>query len=244
MDIENDILYIVIPAYNEEATIGKVLESWYNIVEKHNGNGKSKLIIINDGSKDNTYKIACSYKDKYKLLEVIDKKNSGHGATILYGYNYAIKNGATYIFQTDSDGQTEPKEFEEFWNERKNYDMVIGHRKHREDGLSRIIVTNVLKMVLKLTFGVSIIDANSPFRLMNANTLKKYINLIPNDFNLSNVMISVIYAKFNLKVKYIPISFRERQGGINSINIPKIIGIGKKAFIDFTQINKNLNQKH
>lgn len=235
-----DILYIVIPAYNEEENIEEVIKDWYKVVEKYNGEGKSRLVIINDGSKDSTYKKASSLKNDYPLLEVIDKKNEGHGATVLYGYNYAIENKADYIFQTDSDGQTLPEEFDQFWTLRHDYDMVIGHRKGREDGFSRVFVTKTLKAVLKLTFGVTVKDANTPFRLLDRKTLERYIGLIPDKFNLSNVILSVIYTKAKLRIKYIPITFRPRQGGVNSINFKKIVGIGKKALKDFKEINKSL----
>ena len=54
-------LYIVVPAYNEAENIGRLIDEWYPIVEKHNGGGTSRLVIINDGSRDNTYDIVCSY---------------------------------------------------------------------------------------------------------------------------------------------------------------------------------------
>ena len=60
--------------------------------------------------------------------------------------------------------------------------------------------------------------------------------------NLSNVIVSVIYAKAKCKVKYFPITFRPRQGGVNSINMKRIFEIGKKALVDFRIINKNLKQ--
>lgn len=230
-----DKLYIVIPAYNEEANIGAVIKDWYPIVEKI-GNG-SKLVIIDDGSKDNTYQIMLGYTEMCSSFEPITKPNGGHGATILYGYHYAINAGADYIFQTDSDGQTLPEEFWPFWERRKKYDMVIGDRKGRQDGFSRVFVTKTLRIVLWLCFHVNIKDANTPFRLMNAATLKEQIKWVPDDFNLSNVLISVLFAKKKRSVKYLPITFRPRQGGVNSINMRKIIGIGKKAVKDFIKIN-------
>lgn len=231
-----DKLYIVIPAYNEEANIGSVIKDWYPIVEKI-GNG-SKLVIIDDGSKDSTYRIMQQYIDSREFFEPITKPNGGHGATVLYGYHYAIDAGADYIFQTDSDGQTLPEEFWPFWEQRKAYDMVIGHRKGRQDGLSRIFVTKTLKFVLRLCFHVKVTDANTPFRLMKAGVLKEQIKLIPKNYNLSNVIISVIYAKKKLLVKYLPVTFRPRQGGVNSINMKKIFRIGEQAFKDFRKINQ------
>lgn len=231
-----DKLYIVIPAYNEEANIGSVIKEWYPIVEKI-GNG-SRLVIIDDGSKDSTFRIMQEYAKEFSAFEPITKPNGGHGATVLYGYHYAIDAGADYVFQTDSDGQTLPEEFWPFWELRKKYDMVIGHRRGRQDGFSRIFVTKTLKLVLRLCFHVSITDANTPFRLMKANPLKEHIKLIPKDYNLSNVVLSVIYAKKKLAVKYLPVTFRPRQGGVNSINMKKIIRIGKKAWSDFKKINQ------
>lgn len=230
-----DKLYIVIPAYNEEANVGDVIKDWYPIVEKI-GNG-SKLVIIDDGSKDSTYQIMKNYTQELKNFDPITKPNGGHGATILYGYHYAIDAGADYVFQTDSDGQTLPEEFWPFWEQRKSYDMIIGHRKGRQDGFSRIFVTKTLKLVLSICFHVKVTDANTPFRLMKADVLKNQIKLIPKNYNLSNVIISVIYAKKKLSVKYLPVTFRPRQGGVNSINMKKIIKIGQQAFKDFRKIN-------
>lgn len=233
-------LYIIIPAYNEEDNIKQVIDDWYPIVEKIQN--ESRLVIVNDGSKDNTYQIMKEYAKTRPFLIPITKENGGHGATILYGYNYALANGADYIFQTDSDGQTLPQEFWEFWSERDSYDMIIGHRNKRKDGVSRIFVTKTLKYVLKLCFHVTVTDANTPFRLMKAETLQNHIGLIPKDFNLSNVIISVIYAKKGLKTKYIPITFRPRQGGVNSINLSRIIKIGKQALKDFKEINNSITR--
>jgi len=236
-------LYIVMPAYNEEETIEEVIKEWYPIIERHNGDGKSRLVVINDGSRDETLKKAEDLKKELPLLEVIDKNNSGHGATVLYGYNYALKCDADYIFQTDTDGQTRPEEFEQFWEKRKEYNAVIGYRNHREDGLSRIIVTKTLKLVLRLVFGLKVTDANTPYRLMKKEILKEYLPDIPKDFNLSNVMLTVLFLYNNEKVEFIPITFRQRQGGVNSINIPKITKIGIQAVKDFRMIKKDM-KKH
>lgn len=233
-----DKLYIVIPAYNEQENIEMVINDWYPVVEKVGGD--ARLVIIDDGSKDNTYSIMQESAKSREQFLPITKANSGHGATVLYGYNYALENGADYIFQTDSDGQTMPEEFWKFWEQRDAYDLIIGWRNARQDGKSRVFVTKTLKFVIKICFGVSVTDANTPFRLMKAGTLKQYITLIPKDFYLSNVLIPVIYAKKNCKVKYIPITFRPRQGGVNSINMKRIFQIGKQAFSDFRQINRTI----
>ena len=63
-----DKLFIVIPAYNEETNIRRTIDEWYPIVEKYNGDGQSRLVIINDGSKDNTYQILCDCAKTRPLL--------------------------------------------------------------------------------------------------------------------------------------------------------------------------------
>ena len=95
-----DKLYIVIPAYNEQDNIEQVINDWYPVIEKHNGNGQSRLIVIDDGSKDSTYEKLKQCTKTRPLLISITKPNGGHGATVLYGYKYALKNGADYIFQS------------------------------------------------------------------------------------------------------------------------------------------------
>lgn len=105
-----DILYLVMPAYNEQDNIENTVRTWYPIVERHNGDGKSRLVVFNDGSKDNTLAVCRKLMKELPLFEVVDKPNSGHGPTVIRAYDYAIKAGADYIFQTDSDGQTNPDE--------------------------------------------------------------------------------------------------------------------------------------
>lgn len=239
--MEMDILYIVIPAYNEAENIEQVVKDWYPIVEKYHGGGKSRLMLINDGSKDNTYEIMLRLAKDRPLLHPLSKPQGGHGAAVLYGYNYALQRGADYIFQTDSDGQTLPEEFHQFWEQRGENSAVIGYRKHRQDGISRIIVTKTLKLVLRMIFGLDIMDANTPFRLMGRNLLEKYIPYVPKDYNLANVMLTVLYLSYDEKVQFIPITFRPRQGGVNSINLCSISKIGVKAIKDFRIMKKNIN---
>ena len=144
-----DKIYFVMPAYNEAENIEDTVKQWYPVVEKlHLGGALSKLVIANDGSKDNTFAIMQGLKEKYPLFDPIVKTNSGHGATVLHLYRYAIENGAGYIFQTDSDGQTNPEEFWQMWENRENYDFQIGHRLGRQDGGSRVFVTKTLRLVV------------------------------------------------------------------------------------------------
>ncbi len=233
-----DKLYIVIPAYNEEANIRQVVDEWYPIAVM--AGESSRLVIVNDGSKDSTLSVLKEEQKTRPQLIVKDKENSGHGSTILAGYKFALSEGADYVFQTDSDGQTNPKEFEEFYRCRRHYDMVIGSRKSRQDGISRVFVTKILKFVVFLCFHVWVEDANTPFRLMKAETLKREIKYVPKDYFLTNVLLTVAFTKHQRSIRYIPITFRPRQGGVNSINMKRIFGIGKNALRDFVKLNRIL----
>lgn len=231
-------LYIVIPAYNEEENIETVAREWHEIVQKTGE--ASRLVIIDDGSGDSTYQKLCALKTELPQMEPLRKKNGGHGAALLYGYRHALKAGADYIFQTDSDGQTLPGEFWAFWECRHETDAVIGCRTGRQDGISRIFVTKVLKLVLRMVFRLDVPDANTPFRLMRRELLDKYIGQVPAGFNLSNVLLTVLFLNGREKVRFIPVTFRPRQGGTNSINMRKIIKIGMQAVRDFRMIRRNL----
>lgn len=232
-----DKLYLVMPAYNEQDNIRDVVEQWYPIIEQTGA--ESRMVIINDGSRDATGTILKELAEQRPQLIPISKANEGHGATLLHGYHFAIEQGADYIFQTDSDGQTLPEEFWPLWEAREKCGLLIGERGGRKDGFSRVIVTKVLRLILFCIFGIWVKDANTPFRLMKAEELKKLLPVIPPKYNLSNVIISVLYTK-KKEVTYFPITFRPRQGGVNSINLKKIFRIGKQALKDFITIKRSM----
>jgi glycosyltransferase involved in cell wall biosynthesis len=237
----DDILYIVMPAYNEQDNIDSVIAQWYPVVEKVGSD--SRLLIVNDGSRDNTYKRLIELEKQHPQLIAIDKSNSGHGATCLFAYRKAINENADYIFQTDSDGQTDPDEFWKFWENRKNYDFQIGDRIARDDGKDRILVTRVLRLVVRLIFGENVKDANTPFRLMKSERLDTILEVVPDDFFLSNVIISTVAVKWKERYIWRPITFKPRQAGVNSINFKRIIKIGWKALGDFRKIKANIKNK-
>lgn len=234
-------LFVVIPAYNEEQNIEKCVNDWYPVVVKQNEDGTSKLVIINDGSKDHTIDKLQKLASSRPLLIPVTKENGGHGSAVLYGYRYAIEHGAEWIFQTDSDGQTNPDEFEQFWNKKNEYDAIIGNRTVRGDGTSRKMVENVVCLLLRIIFGVKVQDANAPFRLMKTELVKKHIEKLPKDYNLPNIMFTTYFVYFKEKVLFLPISFQPRKAGKNSINLKKIIKIGWKAIGDFYWLRRDIN---
>lgn len=241
--MDNDSLYIIIPAYNEMENIENVINEWYEVIEKHQTqDNKSRLVIINDGSKDDTLKIAQKVAEGKEYCIVLNKENSGHASTCMFGYRYAIEQGADYIFQTDSDGQTRADEFDDFWQTRKD-NVVMGFRKSRGDGFSRLFISRTLRFVNILFFHVYVKDSNVPYRLMSNSALKKAIEIIPNDYNLGNVILTVAFEKLGYKIKWLPITFAPRAGGVSMYNVSKFIKIGINAIKEFRGINKVLNNK-
>ena len=236
-------IYFVMPAYNEAENIEETVNQWYSVIEKlSEGGNDPRLVIANDGSKDNTFAIMNQLTGKYPCLVPLDKPNSGHGATVLHLYRYAIENEAEYIFQTDSDGQTNPDEFLQMWENRGKYDIQIGYRKDRQDGIGRVFVTKVLRLLIWLMFHEWVTDANTPFRLMQVDKLKSIIDVIPHDYFLCNVAISAIAKKWKYKIGWYKVTFKPRQGGVNSINMKRIFKIGWKAISDFRIINDKINK--
>lgn len=172
-------------------------------------------------------------KRQYDKLEILDTSNKFHGPKVIALYNYAIEQGADFVFQTDSDGQTDASEFQAFWDLRNNYDAILGKRLVRGDGKSRAFVEKVVCLLLRVIFGVKIPDANAPFRLINTNMLKKHIYKMDSDYNIPNIMLTVFFVLANENILFKSISFKARNAGQNSINMLKIIKIGLRAIKDF-----------
>lgn len=234
-----DSLCIVMPAYNEEENIEKVVEQWYPLLEGKDE--KSRLVIADSGSKDKTHEILLRLKENgYSKLEILSDTNQYHGPKVIALYDYAIKHNMDYIFQTDSDGQTDPAEFDEFWKLRESYAGIFGNRTVRGDGKDRAFVERVVCLLLRLYFGVRVPDANAPFRLMKKDTVKKYLYKMPLEYNLPNIMMTTYFAYYKEPIIFKKISFKPRQAGVNSVNIPRIIKIGWKALGDFRALKREM----
>lgn len=233
-----DTLYVVMPAYNEEKNIEQVVVSWSKVLK--NASSASRIVVADSGSTDGTHETLVKLKKKVKQLELLEDTEQFHGPKVIALYNYAINNGTDYIFQTDSDGQTNPEEFSEFWKNRLKYDGIIGFRKKRGDGKARAFVEKVVCWLLNLFFKVKVPDANAPFRLMSAALVKKYIRRIPQDYALPNIILTAYFAKFDENIIFKEVSFGPRTKGTNSINMKKIFRIGLESLFSFFVFRKDM----
>lgn len=232
-------VFVVMPAYNEEANIEETVKAWYPIVAK---NAASRLVVADSGSTDGTHKILLALKKKYPKIEILSKTGKYHGPKVIALYKYAIRKKADWVFQTDSDGQTDPAEFKAFWEARTKYDAILGKRTERGDGKDRAFVERVVCRLLKHYFGVKVPDANAPFRLMKTELVAKYIDRLDDDYDLPNIMFTTFFAYYKEKIEFKEISFKPRNGGKNSINIRKIVKIGWNALGGFRKFKKDMKR--
>src|SRR5215467_324391 len=100
-------LWIVMPVYNEQESVGGVFAEWLPALRQL---GISfTLLALNDGSIDDTLAILQRVARANSEVEVVDKPNSGHGPTCIVGYRHALAAGAEWVLQIDSDGQCDPR---------------------------------------------------------------------------------------------------------------------------------------
>ncbi len=237
-----DTLFIVMPAYNEEGCIENTVREWYPKLSL--GSEDSRLVIADCGSTDTTHEILLNLQKELPKLAILENTDKQHGPKLKALYDYAVSEGADYVFQTDSDGQTFPDELDAFWEMREKFDMVLGYRKERKDGEGRKFVEVVLCKMLRFYFGVKLLDSNAPFRLMNARSLKDVMSYIPSDFFLTNAVGSALYLKLGYTLEYREITFGTRLTGKTSINPVKIFKVGLKAIGDFGKIKKNYKARN
>jgi dolichol-phosphate mannosyltransferase len=214
------------PIYNEEANIEAVATEW---VQELNRLGVSfVLLAINDGSRDGTGAALQKLAERYPgFVKPVEKPNSGHGQACRTGYLLAAERGADWTLQIDSDGQCDARFFPAFWKLRDQADVIFGVRKTRDDGLSRVLVSGVCRLATSLLCGIDLRDANVPYRLIRTSALKEALPKIPDDFDMQNVALTLTLKRDpSLRWKYVPIHFRDRQGGTNSINLRRIAGMG------------------
>lgn len=231
-------LIAVMPVYNEAANITSVISEWLNAFAAEGT--AHRLIAVNDGSKDNTLSILQKLQTEFgDRLVIIDKANSGHGRSIRIGYDTALKKGAPWILQIDSDGQCDPAFFHEFWTKRNESDCVFGRRMTREDGAIRKLIQIACRLLTMMVTGKDLKDSNVPYRLMRRNALQKALANVPPDFDMQNVALTFALKRDpSLRWTYVPIRFRARQGGINSINLPKIIKMGWRMLREINRVGR------
>jgi dolichol-phosphate mannosyltransferase len=114
----------------------------------------------------------------------------------------------------------------------------MGFRYYRKDGWLRLLVSRIVTVVVFVAGGVWVWDPNVPYRLVAAGALQRTLQPNPNDFDLSNVLISARLRRSN-KIKWIPIVFRQRYGGSSSVKTSLPIKQGLQLFRQFLRERKS-----
>lgn len=230
-------LAIVVPVYNESATIESVIGSWMQQLDKQGVD--YQFILLNDGSSDSTIDVLKRLEASHpKRIIVVDKTNSGHGRTCRLGYDAAVASPRVeWILQIDSDGQCDPTYFPEFWRRSHKADCVFGRRSVRDDGFARAMTSKICKLGATILGGKDMVDPNVPYRLLRRDTLASALNVIPASFDIHNVALTFVLKRNpNLRWDYVPIRFLARQGGSNSINLLNVAHLGASMLFDLAKL--------
>jgi len=230
-------LSVFFPVYNEEANLEVLIEQALRIIPSLAK--KYELLIINDGSNDESLKIAKELSSKNKFLRVINHKfNRGYGEVLKTG----IKNSQyEWIFWTDSDLQFDLAELANFIKESSKYEAIIGYRKKRVEGLRRYFNAGLFKLYIDLLFRIHVKDIDCAFKLFKADLLKKLRLSSGSAFTSAEILYRL--KKKNVKFKEIAVVHYPRlYGQATGANLKVIIKACYEALITYLQIKFNLKR--
>jgi glycosyltransferase involved in cell wall biosynthesis len=156
-------LSIFFPAYNDSGTIASLAIAARRTARKLTSD--FEVLIVNDGSADDTAEIADELARTYPEIRVIHhERNRGYGGALRTGFREASKD---LIFYTDGDAQYDPAELEALWPEMQpGVDLVNGYKISRSDPLHRIVIGRVYHYTVKWLFGLTVRDVDCDFRLI------------------------------------------------------------------------------
>lgn len=196
-------LLIVIPAYNEEESIQRVVDDLIQNYPQYD------YVIINDGSRDKTASI-CRQRG-YHLIDL--PVNLGLAGAFQTGLRYAAEKGYDYAIQLDADGQHLPQYIAPMLEQaQQGYDIVIGSRflTVKKPKTLRMLGSYIISWAIRLTTGRAICDPTSGMRLLNRNMILEFaqnLNYDPEPDTISYLI------KNGAKVKEYQVTMKEREAG-------------------------------
>lgn len=210
--MDNLKVLIIIPAYNEEGNIEKVVSSIENDYPQYD------YIIVNDGSRDKTEEI-CK-RNKYNIVNL--PINLGIGGAVQTGYRYALAEGYDIAVQMDGDGQHDISYINAMLEPiiKGEANIVIGSRFIEREGFQSTVLrrTGILflsKLIQCLCF-VRIKDVTSGFRAVDRRFIKIYSEDYPNDYPEPEAIVAAVMHRGH--IKEVPVVMKERESGTSSIN--------------------------
>jgi glycosyltransferase involved in cell wall biosynthesis len=216
----------IVPALNEAATIGRVIEEIKAV------DPGFEILVVDDGSHDGTGEIAEAAGARLIRLPF----NLGIGGAVQTGYRYALANGFEIAVQIDGDGQHDPTQLRAILEPlvAGEADIVIGSRfagsgSYRASRGRRVgmrffasIVSTIVRQPLT--------DTSSSFRALNRRSLSLFAADYPHGF-LETVEATVLAGKYRLRLKEVPVTMRERELGHSSLTIPLSLFYSAKVML-------------
>jgi len=205
-------IWVVIPAYNEERNIGRIIKKTKRYVDK--------IIVVDDGSKDKTSDVAI----RNKVISLRHIVNLGKGAAIKTGCDFAVKSGAEALILLDADAQHDPSEIPNFLKNLENADIVFGYRKRSKQMPLILRYGNwFINKATKLLYNLNLRDTQCGYRALTRKAYKK-IRWIASDYSMESEMIANV-GKMNLKYKEIPIQtiYSDKYKGTTVLDGIKIV---------------------
>ena len=198
---------VVLPAYNEALNIAGELGDIFDFL-KDNFND-FEIIVVDDGSKDQTYSICSSVKNELgKNIRILKHEhNKGYGAALRTGLFSAKKD---LVFYTDADNQFDISELLEFIKVIDNYDLVIGYRVGRQDAAIRKFTSAAYRLLIGIIFGLKVRDIDCSFKLFKRECLENLSIERDNFFVDTELLLKAKLNNCQLKeigVKHFPRKF-------------------------------------
>jgi glycosyltransferase involved in cell wall biosynthesis len=207
---------IIIPAFNEEATIGEVIRKLKETFPD------CPVIVVDDCSRDQTAETARNARAD-KVIQ--HRKNTGYGASIKTGVRAAQ---TEYVATYDADGQHHPHQLQSLFEAWKQEDMIIGARMAGKQKKRRLFLKSILFGFCNILAGEKIPDVNSGLRLFRRRDFLEYEYLFPDSFSLSTTSTLAFLKDPAKRVKFVPIEIQERRGGSSTVSP---LGDGYQTFL-------------
>ncbi len=222
---------VIVPAFNEEATIGEVVRRTRASVPQ------ADVLVVNDGSADSTATIA--RREKAILLE--HPYNMGIGATMQTGFLYALRNGYDAAAQVDGDGQHRPEYLPSLIGPilEGRCGLVVGSRYLSAEGFKstffRKLGIRFFSCLVWVFTGKWFTDPTSGFRAVGRDGIRLFSADYPSDY--PEVEALILARKNGLNVTEVPTPMEQRQGGTSSIRLLSalyyMLKVTLAAFIGF-----------
>lgn len=229
-----EILYIVIPCYNEETvlpeTMKRLKEKITNLISTKKISSKSKILFVNDGSTDNTWNIIKNISNKDKQITGISlSRNFGHQNALLSGLLTA-KEQADIIISLDADLQDDIDTIDQMLSKYyEGNEIVYAVRNNRKS--DNLIKKSTAECFYKLTkkLGIEIIYNHADFRL----TSKRVLNELEK-FNEVNLFLRGIFPLIGFKHTVVYYKRKSRYAGKSKYSINKMLNFGFDGITSFT----------